>query len=260
MDQVKIPTHVAIIPDGNRRWARGKKWHPWVGHIMVTKNRNKFMKLFTEASKQGIKYVTFWAFSTENWKRDDKEIRVLFNLMRKFTSDFKKAAMQNNIRFRQIGRIDRLPVDLLKELTKFTKESAQNTGLTVQFAFDYGGRDEIVRTVKRIIDKGIEKVDEETIRNNLDTKTDIPDVDLIIRTGGSKRTSGLMIWQAHYAELYFTDVLFPDFDVKQFRLALEEYSNRVRRFGGTAKEDLKDVDLGTLKGPQEKDLADLAKK
>jgi undecaprenyl diphosphate synthase len=258
LDMAVIPRHLVIIPDGNRRWAREKNWHPWTGHVQVTKNRDKYMTLFKEAQRLGIKYVTFWAFSTENWKRDEKEINVLFNLMRKFTDDLKESMGEYNIRLRHIGRKDRIPADIvhsIKELEEMTKD---NDGLYVQFALDYGGRDELVRAFSKMKEDDVTNITEEVVQSYLDTGLDIPDPDLIIRTGGEKRTSGMMIWQSNYAELYFTNVLFPDFDIEDLRLAVLDYSYRTRRFGGTDKKDLKNIKLEKLHEPEEQELAALA--
>ncbi len=255
---VSVPKHVAIIPDGNRRWAREKNWHPWVGHLQITKDKNKLMELFKESMRLGIEYVTFWGFSTENWKRDEKEVNVLMNMMRNFYNEFKKQAMDNNIRFRHIGRKDRFPVDIIEKIEDLESSTEDNDGLNIQFALDYGGRDEIVRAFQRMLADEVHNVDEDIVQEYLDTGMGIPDPDLIIRTGGEKRTSGMMIWQAHYAEMYFTNVLFPDFDADYLRMAVLDYSHRTRRFGGDNKKDFKEINLDELHEPEESELANYA--
>jgi undecaprenyl diphosphate synthase len=259
-DITNKPKHVVIIPDGNRRWAREKNWHPWVGHVAVTKNQDKLMELFKAAGKLGIEYLTFWAFSTENWKRDGKEVNVLFNLMRNFYTFFKAKAQVHKIKFRHIGRLDRLPDDIVDKLKDLEESTKKNTGLNIQFAMDYGGRDEIIRAMHKIIEDKVEvgRLDEKLITSYLDTGADIPDADMVIRTGGEKRTSGMMIWQAHYAEMYFTNVLFPDFDAEQLEMAVLDYSQRIRRFGGDNKKDLNTIDKDKLTDPEEKELSKLA--
>lgn len=256
-DIVKVPNHIVIIPDGNRRWAREKSWHPWVGHLKAVKNKNRIMDIFHESARLGVKYVTLWGFSTENWSRDKEEVTMLFNLFRQGFPEFLKEFKKSGVRFRQIGRRDRIPDDVRKNIERMEKETEENSAFNVVFALDYGGRDELIRAIKKMSPEQIEQISEETISSLLDT-ADIPDPDLIIRTSGEKRTSGVMAWQGTYAELYFTNVLFPDFDAEQLRLAVFDYSYRTRRFGGTADEDLKNIDPKSLKTPDEKEMAALA--
>jgi len=257
-DLAKVPNHVVIIPDGNRRWARDKNWHPWVGHIQATKDKTKFLELFKESQRLGIKYVTFWAFSTENWKRDKKEIKILFTLLRNFTEEFRRYAKQYNIRFRHIGRRDRIPRDIVQVIDKLEDETKENTSLNIQFALDYGGRDELIRAFKKMQEDKVTEISEAVIQSYLDTGLDIPDPDLIIRTSGEKRLSGIMSWQAGYAELYFTNVLFPDFGLEDFRLAILDYSHRTRRFGGISDSDIVNINEAELIDPEEKEMAALA--
>lgn len=254
----KIPNHIIIIPDGNRRWAREKNWHPWVGHMHIVKDRSRLINLFEEAKILGIKYVTFWAFSTENWGRDEKEIEVLLNMMRGFTGELLKEGRKRGIRFRHLGRKDRLPKDILEKFEKLERETESNTTLNVQFGVDYGGRDELVRAFNRMKEDEVNMISEEVITQYLDTSSEIPEADLIIRTGGEKRTSGIMMWQAHYAEFYFTNILFPDFDAEHLRMAVLDYSYRTRRFGGTSEDDLKNVDEDKLHEPDDEEFTKLS--
>lgn len=225
----KMPVHVVIIPDGNRRWARARGLKPWEGHYKSGSYDN-LISLFREAKRLGVKYLSIWAFSTENWKRDKKEVDILLNLTLKRIMDFSKEIHNEKIRFRHIGRKDRIPVKLVRELEKLEKETAGYNESNVQLLLDYGGRDEIIRAVNKLIKNGKE-VGESEFSEALDT-FDIPDVDLIIRTSGEKRLSGLMPFQGVYSELYFIDKHFPEFTAEDLRIAVEDFSNRKRNFGG----------------------------
>jgi len=227
--EASAPVHIAIIPDGNRRWAKEKGLIGSLGHYKSAGPEN-IKSLIHEAKRQGVKYLSIWGFSTENWKRDKVEINAIFFLLIKNIADFKREADKNKIRFRHIGRKDRLPKKLIDALHNLEQETQNYREFNVQLCLDYGGRDEMVRAVNRILRSGEKKINEETLFKHLDTNT-LPDPDLIIRTSGEKRTSGLMPFQAAYAELYFTDVHFPDFDARELRKAIEEYKNRQRRFG-----------------------------
>ena len=227
----KIPIHVAIIPDGNRRWAKEKGLFSSLGHYKAG-NYDNLELLFKEAKDMGVMYMSLWGFSTENWKRDKKEISAIFNLILKGVDKFRRDGEKNKIRFRHIGRKDRIPERLRIELAKLEKETAKYDKFNVQLCLDYGGRDEIIRAVNKMIRSGVKKIDEKIFADYLDTKG-IPDPDLVIRTSREYRTSGLMPYQARYAELYFSNVYFPDFDAKELRKAINEYSKRQRRFGGS---------------------------
>ena len=228
---LNIPQHISIIPDGNRRWAKEKGLAASLGHYQAGSIDN-LEPLINEARELGVKYISIWGFSTENWKREKKEIDAIFNLILKYLKNFEKDAMEQGIRFRHLGRKDRMPKPLVNELAKLEEETKENTGFNVQLCLDYGGRDEIVRTVNKILKNRNKKISEDDFSESLDSKG-IPDVDLVIRTSGEKRTSGLMPFQSVYAELYFTEVYFPDFDAKELRKAVEEFSRRQRRFGGS---------------------------
>ena len=225
-----IPQHICIIPDGNRRWAKEKGLASSLGHYKAG-NYSNLVELFSEAKREGVKYISLWGFSTENWKREDREVKAVFDVIESQIKKFTKDAHKDKIRFRQIGRKDRLPKSLRKEMDKLEEETKNYSSFNVQLCLDYGGRDEIVRAVNNILKKGVKKIDEKTFEGYLDTKG-IPDPDLIIRTSGEYRTSGLMPYQGAYAELYFSEKYFPDFDAKELRKAIEEFGRRQRRFGG----------------------------
>ncbi len=226
----KIPVHVAIIPDGNRRWAREKGLGILKG-VEKSAGFENITSLLDEASRLGIKYFSLWGFSTENWKRSEEEIAFIFNLVFKSINSLKEYAKNKKIKFRHIGRKDRLPKNVVKVLEEFERDTDKNGGLNVQFLLDYGGRDEIVRAVNKILKEGRKEVNEKEFERYLDTNG-ILDPDLIIRTGGEQRLSGLMSYQNSYAELYFTDKYFPDFDASELKKAVEWFSSAQRRFGG----------------------------
>ena len=224
-----IPIHVAIIPDGNRRWAKAKGLVATEGHRKA--GSYEHMKLlFDEARNLGVRYLSFWGFSTENWKREKKEIDAIFELMLKAVREWRKEAFENKVRFRHIGRKDRIPNELASEIEKLEGETKDFDKFNVNLFLDYGGRDEIARAVNKILKSGIAEINEEKFSEFLDTK-DIPYTDLIIRTGGEKRLSGFMPFQGAYSELYFSDVYFPDFNALKLRKAVSEFSNRKRNFG-----------------------------
>jgi undecaprenyl diphosphate synthase len=224
-----IPSHVAIIPDGNRRWAKERGLLAEDGHLKGG-SYNNLKGLFSEAKNLGVKYLTFWAFSTENWKRSSEEANKIFDIILKSCKKFRKEASENKIRFRHIGRKDRLPKKLINELEKLEGETKEFKEFNVQLCLDYGGRDEIMRAVNKIIKAGVRVIKEEEITNYLDT-IEIPDPDLIIRTSGENRLSGFMPYQSTYSEFYFANIYFPDFTPKKFRKVLEDYSERKRTFG-----------------------------
>ncbi|MEK6893363.1 MAG: polyprenyl diphosphate synthase [Nanoarchaeota archaeon] len=232
----EIPVHIAIIPDGNRRWAREQGKEPSFGHYTAGSYEH-LMSIFEEARKMKIKYLSIWGFSTENWSRSDIEIKAIFDMILANVDNFRKDAQKYKIRFRHLGRKDRLPAKLSDALETLEEETKNYDNFNVQICLDYGGRDEIIRTINKMIKSGVKKINEKEFSSYLDTDG-IPDVDLIIRTAGEKRTSGFMPYQGVYAELYFCDRYFPDFGPKDLRKAVNSFGKRVRRFGGTAKEDL----------------------
>jgi undecaprenyl diphosphate synthase len=225
----RLPHHVVIIPDGNRRWAQSRGLAPWEGHRAGIKNFEEVIQRFREYK---IPHLTLWGFSTENWKRENQEVQILLKIFREGLERFGPQLVREKVRFRHIGRRDRLPDSLVHVIEKWeslTKEWSE-TSLTV--AVDYGGRDEIVRAVKKLDQQGFSAsaVNEDILYTVLDT-AGLPDPDLIIRTSGEQRLSGIMPWQSVYAELYFTPVHFPDFGVAELHDALLEFRNRKRRFG-----------------------------
>ena len=237
----KIPTHVAIILDGNGRWAKKRGLPRNFGHLKGCDNVEPVCKA---AFNLGIKYVTKNAFSTENWKRPQAEVDELMKLLAKYMKDAMKLSVKNNMRVRIIGDKTGLSDELNKLITELEELSGDFTGLQLQIAVNYGGRDDIRRAFKNIIleaDKSgktynelADSLTEEVISKNLDT-ADIPDPDLMIRTSGEQRLSNYLIWQLAYAEYFFTDTLWPDFGKKDLEEAIEFYSGRDRRFGGLKK-------------------------
>lgn len=233
-----FPKHVAIIPDGNRRWAKEKGRPAIEGHRYAA--QTTFPNLVNELARLGIKYFTFWALSTENLTgRSKAELNNLFSLMRYFLKNKLKEFKKKEIKFKAIGNLAKLPEDLQKEILKITKDTEGNKKMTVILGLNYGGRDEIIRSISKIKDSAFVKtsvgkqksrITKEMISENLDT-AGIPDPDLIIRTGGEKRLSGFMLWQNEYSELYFSDLYFPDFSAKELEKSIKNYSQRQRRFG-----------------------------
>ena len=230
---MNIPTHVAIIMDGNRRWAKKRGLPTQLGH---SEGANTLEKIADDCEDLGIKYLTVFAFSTENWKRSKEEVDYLMKLLAKHIKDFDKRIKNRNIRFRLVGDINGLNEDLQNGIRGIEERTKNNTGLTVNIAINYGGRAEITYVTKMIAQQvkdgslKIEDINENVISKFLQTK-ESPDPDLIIRTGGEKRLSGFLLWQSAYSELYFSDVLWPDFDKNELEKAIQEYNNRKRNFG-----------------------------
>ncbi|NMB70409.1 di-trans,poly-cis-decaprenylcistransferase [candidate division WWE3 bacterium] len=227
---IKLPTHVAIIPDGNRRWATQHGLPTLEGHRQGALN---FEKLLDAAKDIGIKAVSGWFFSTENWRRTEDENKYLFDLARQLTKQYKQKVLKENIRFIHLGRKDRIPEDIVKELVDLEEKTKHINDFIVGVAMDYGGHDELIRTMEKL-KAGNLLPTVENIEKNLDTQN-MPMPDLIIRTGGELRLSGFMSWQAEYAELYFSKLYFPDFGPEQLKEAVADFSNRDRRFGGNSK-------------------------
>ncbi len=230
----KQPKHIGIIMDGNRRWAKERKLDAKLGHSQGAKTLEKIVKF---ANKIEIEYLTVYAFSTENWKRSKEEVGALMLLLQNYLDDFSKRADTENIKIKMIGDIETLSEGLQKSINNAIKRTENNTGLTFNVAFNYGGRAEIVNAVKKIAmqvknnELEIHQIDENTISNNIYTSGQ-PDPDLIIRTSGEIRTSGFLTWQSVYSEFYFTNKLWPDFNEEDFLEAIEEYKRRNRKFGG----------------------------
>ncbi len=224
-----LPAHIAIIMDGNGRWAKNRKMPRSAGHITGAKT---FKNIARYCNKIGLKYLTVYAFSTENWKRPQDEVNGIMNLLRDYLKDAENFK-DENIRVRFIG--DRTPLaDDIKELMIKNEHDSRNaTGLTLYIAINYGGRDEITHAVREIVKEGIspETITEDVISSHLYTK-DCPDPDFIIRPSGEYRLSNYLIWQSAYAEYWFSDILWPDFKPKHLDKAIEDYNKRNRRFGG----------------------------
>lgn len=229
-----VPRHVAIILDGNGRWAKKRMLPRNAGHAAGSKNVEKICEA---AWNMGIEYVTMYAFSTENWSRPQEEVDALMKLLHSYLKDCIKNSKKNNMQVRVIGDISRLEPELQDKIRELEEISAQNTGLHFQVALNYGGRDEIRRAVRKMVQDAEDgnlkasEVTEDKIADYLDTK-DIPDPDLMIRTSGEQRLSNYLLWQLAYAEFYFTDTLWPDFNKKELEKAVEFYQTRDRRFGG----------------------------
>jgi undecaprenyl diphosphate synthase len=223
------PQHVAIIMDGNGRWAKERGLPRLAGHEAGGKNIRPVVKIFAD---YGVRYLTLYAFSTENWSRPRLEVAGLLGLLAKKINQETQAFHQENIRLVHLGRLDRLSQKLREKVKSAVELTKNNTGLTLCLAFDYGSRDEIVEAARRIADADIlgDNIDESVFTRYLYCP-DIPDPDLIIRTAGESRLSNFLLWQAAYSELYFTPVLWPDFGHEEVEEALSEYKHRQRRFG-----------------------------
>jgi len=231
---MKIPEHVAIILDGNGRWAKSKGLPRNAGHTAGAKNVETICEA---AHDMGIKYLTLYAFSTENWNRPETEVNALMNLLESYLKNCIRTADKNNMRVRVIGEIGRLSEKFQDRIKELEKASETNTGLNLTIAINYGSRDEMIRAIKAMMEDqnagtlSIEDVTAERFSSYLDTK-DLPDPDLMIRTSGEQRLSNYLLWQLAYSEFYFTDVPWPDFNKKELELAVEAYNKRDRRFGG----------------------------
>lgn len=223
------PRHVAIIMDGNGRWAKKRGLPRLAGHKAGGDNIRPVASIL---ANRGVRYVTFYMFSTENWSRPRIEVKGLLSLLGKKIDGETRAFHQENVRLLHLGRLDRLSHKLREKVQAAVELTRNNTGLTLCLAFDYGGRDEIVQAARSIASAGIssDNVDESMLARHL-YLPDVPDPDLVVRTGGESRLSNFLLWQAAYSELYFTPVLWPDFGEKDIDEALSEYKSRQRRFG-----------------------------
>ncbi len=234
MEELRVPNHVAIILDGNGRWAKQRGLPRKLGHKAGCENLEQIVE---DAARLGIGYLTVYGFSTENWKRSADEVSALMQLFRFYMKKLLKVAMANNVRVKMIGEESRFDSDIIDGIDTLVRETKDNTGMTFVIAVNYGGRDEIVRGVRKLAQKAAEgaldpeSITEETLAESLDT-AEIPDPDLMIRTSGEQRLSNYLIWQMAYTELYFTDVYWPDFHKEDLIRAIEAYNQRERRFGG----------------------------
>lgn len=226
----QLPNHIAIVPDGNGRWAEQRGLPRLSGHQIGAENMHRMINYLNEYP---IKYVTLYGFSTENWSRPRDEINGLFLILEDFIEKTVSEVHQQGIKLRHLGRINELPQGLQLAINKAVELTKDNTRMTINVAFNYGGRTEILEAVRRLITKNIppENINEEVFASFLDT-AGLPNVDLLIRTGDELRLSNFLIWQTTYSEYHFTKVLWPDFGKKDIDKALLSYSQRQRRFGG----------------------------
>lgn len=233
-EQLNVPKHVAIILDGNGRWAKKKNMPRNYGHVQGSKTVERIIE---DAYKMGIEYITVYAFSTENWKRSKDEVDALMKLLAKYLIDCIERSTKNNMCVRVIGDKTGLDASLVTKINELEETTKDATGLKFTIAINYGGRDELTRCFKRIANQlnsgelSITDITEEVISNNLDT-AGLPDPDLLIRTSGEERLSNFLPWQLAYTEFYFTDVLWPDFTKEDLLTAIRYYNGRERRFGG----------------------------
>lgn len=230
---MSVPKHVAIILDGNGRWARAKGLPRSAGHVQGARTVEDICEI---AWNMGIEYLTVYAFSTENWSRPQDEVDTLMNLLRSYMKNCLKRAQKNNMCVRVLGDKSRLDTDIREKIADLEEATRDNTGLHFQIAINYGGRDELVRAVRRLAQDvadgrlAPEDLNEQRLADALDT-AGLPDPDLLIRTSGEQRISNYMLWQLAYTELYFTEVPWPDFNKKELEKAVEAYQKRDRRYG-----------------------------
>ena len=231
---MKVPQHIAIILDGNGRWAKSKGMPRNYGHAQGSKNVERICE---EAWRMGIKYLTVYAFSTENWNRPDSEVSALMTLLRNYMKTCLKTAAKNDMKIRVIGDVQPLDDDIKNRISELESATVNNGGLNFTIALNYGSRDELTRAARKMArdcaDGKLEAddIDESVFESYLDTHG-IPDPDLMIRTSGEQRLSNYLLWQLAYSEFYFTDVPWPDFTKEELVKAIEEYNHRHRRFGG----------------------------
>ncbi|MFI5240889.1 MAG: polyprenyl diphosphate synthase [Microgenomates group bacterium] len=232
-----IPNHIAIIPDGNRRWARYRGLHTFQGH---KKGFEAAVEVCRAARNWGIHTVTLWGFSTENWDRSKEEIKYLMRLYSRMIDEFLKEAKESHVRIYHLGRKDRLPKILLRKIAQAEEETKDFTKYIMNIGIDYGGHDDIIRAVQGMVRDNVpaEKINKKMFEDYIDTKGQpYPYVDLMIRTSGEQRTSGLLLWQSEYTEYFWEKDHFPDFSPEKLKGAVLDYSRRRRRFGGNDAED-----------------------
>lgn len=228
-----LPEHIAIIMDGNRRWAKEKNLEVKQGHYAGAENLEKIAQY---ANKIGIKYMTVYAFSTENWKRSENEVKALMMILKNYIEKLLERTSANNIKINILGDISRLEIGLQNSINKIIDKTKNNTGLTLNIAFNYGGRAEILRATKQIVEEvhegklDLEKIDEKCIENHLYTKGQ-PDPDILIRTSGEIRISNFLLWQLAYTEFIFIDKYWPDFNENDIEESIHIFQKRHRKFG-----------------------------
>ena len=234
IENMAIPAHVAIILDGNGRWAKKRGLPRAMGHKEGCKTVERTVEL---AARMGIQYLTVYGFSTENWKRSSEEVGALMQLFRYYMVRLLKIAGEHNVRVKMIGERSRFDQDIIDGINRLEEETKDNTGLTFVIAVNYGGRDEITRAAKKLAEDCIsgtvtpDEINEKMVASYLDT-AGIPDPDLLIRTSGELRLSNYLLWQCAYTEIYVTDCLWPDFNKEELEKAIAAYNKRERRFGG----------------------------
>lgn len=239
MESMRVPEHVAIILDGNGRWAKKRFLPRNMGHAQGSKTVERIIE---DAFDMGIKYLTVYAFSTENWRRPKDEVDALMKLLRDYLKTCIKRANKNNMRVRVIGDVTGLSEDLREKIEQLEEASKGNTGINFTIALNYGSRDEMIRAMKKMAGDLLagtlkkEDITEDAFAGYLDTKG-IPEPDLMIRTSGEQRLSNFMLWQLAYTEFYFTDVLWPDFTKEELEKAILQYNNRDRRYGKVKEEE-----------------------
>jgi len=237
LDMDNIPAHIAFIMDGNGRWAKKRKMPRTYGHHEGTKT---IRRIALEANQLGVKAMTVYAFSTENFKREESEVNYIFRLPKEFFDLYLKELIENNVQLRYIGHLELAPKETRDIIEEAIAQTSQNTGLILTFAFIYGGRDEIIETTKKLCQQcidgelSVDDINEDYFEKNLMT-TDLPPVDLMVRTSGEYRLSNFLPWQLAYAEFIFTDVYWPDFDEAELHRCIAIYQGRERRFGGVLK-------------------------
>lgn len=225
--KIEFPKHIAIIMDGNGRWAQKRALPRTLGHREGAKTLQKILR---HAATLGVQYLTVYAFSTENWNRSEEEVSALMKLFSLYIKKEEASLMKNQVRFLVSGRREKVSKALLEQIQALEEKTANNTGITFNIAFNYGGRAEIVDAVNKLLLEQKEKITEEDISKHL--YQPIPDPELVIRTSGEFRISNFLLWQLAYSEIYVTDILWPDFDEKALEAAIESYQKRERRFGG----------------------------
>ena len=229
IDSKKVPQHVVIIPDGNRRWAKKRGLSPIEGH---KKGLETALAVVRGSRDLGVKILTLWGFSTENWQRPSFEVKYLMRIYSHFFKKHLAELIKERVKFNWIGRRDRVPAYLCETLEKVERETAKNKEYILNICIDYGGHEELIDAIKKILLKGVKpsQVNEAMVAANLAT-AGMPDPDLLIRTSGEQRISGMMPWQTAYTEFYFSKRFFPDFSLSELKRALSDYSSRARRFG-----------------------------
>lgn len=233
MQDIKIPRHIAFIMDGNGRWAKKRLLPRKAGH---REGVSALRRMVDECEKAGVEMVSFYAFSTENWTRPQDEIDALFKMVKEFADKHLGEYVKRGLRIMFMGDLTKLPKDTVDSLKKILSEDKDNKGMIVNIALNYGGRDEIVHAVNKIISAGVREINKDVLSDCMYTGG-LPDPDVIVRSSGEKRLSNFMLWQAAYSELIFLDEYWPDFDAAVFKKIIEEYSKRDRRYGNVRRTD-----------------------